>query len=534
MGKTIREIKTGLLLFLALAVGPTSAEEKSSELLSFSIQSGQNRERIWGLKFPEGKARDLTPAEELRLLQKTVFPRVLADAEAGKEPEVWQVGFFFLDGIGTPPNLEKAEAALRLGLELDHPEGLYVLGEYFQQKGIKAEGNPEEQERHLARAESIYREVLDAGFGSALRSALPLAQAHLFGWYGLEPDPARADSILEAVERALPESATAKVWRAKVFVHEERFSEAFEYAEQAQAGFRKNPAQSDDLARDLKMAGAVKITAAVLGGEISRIDPKEFLETSKAALGITGRGAWAVPLLLLLVLLILTWRTCRAWKRGDTPGLRLSIAWLSVAVLAAGIGFNISLPGLNNGFGHWIGAILVTFTCLALLALGGWSRHFGTSPLRRDLRKILIGLGIIIGGIVGMQLIANGYSQLFEAIFDRPLGKQLASLFLKSETLPQLLGVLFIVGIAIPFYEELFFRGFLYDALEKKWSTRTALVASSVIFAIVHGVTFFIPLLFLSFILGWLRMKNGNLRMCFLLHAANNSFAVLIGYFSGS
>lgn len=53
------------------------------------------------------------------------------------------------------------------------------------------------------------------------------------------------------------------------------------------------------------------------------------------------------------------------------------------------------------------------------------------------------------------------------------------------------------------------------------------------IFAIVHGLTFFIPLLFLSFVLGWLRMKNGNLRMCFLLHAANNSFAVLIGHFPG-
>ncbi|MDF1660100.1 MAG: CPBP family intramembrane metalloprotease, partial [Verrucomicrobiales bacterium] len=92
---------------------------------------------------------------------------------------------------------------------------------------------------------------------------------------------------------------------------------------------------------------------------------------------------------------------------------------------------------------------------------------------------------------------------------------------------------LFIVGIAIPFYEEVFFRGFLYDALEEKWNTKVALIASSVIFAIVHGITFFIPLLFLSFVLGWLRMKNGNLRMCFLLHAANNSFAVLVGHFSG-
>lgn len=53
------------------------------------------------------------------------------------------------------------------------------------------------------------------------------------------------------------------------------------------------------------------------------------------------------------------------------------------------------------------------------------------------------------------------------------------------------------------------------------------------IFTIVHGLTFFIPLKSPSFVLGWLRMKNGNLRMCFLLYAANNSFAVLIGHFPG-
>ncbi|MEM1442483.1 MAG: hypothetical protein AAGF67_09085, partial [Verrucomicrobiota bacterium] len=298
-------LRPGILLSILLLLSPVVGEEEPDRELTFSIQSGPNRERIWGIRFPKGESRELTSAEEKELLEKTIFPRVLADAAEAKEPEVWQIGFFHLDGVGTPKDLEEAEAAFRKGLDLKRPEGLYILGEYYHELGIEEEGNPEKQEEYLQRAEEFYRETLEAGFGSAIRSALPLAKARLFGWYGLEEDPERADRILEAVEKTLPDSAQAKLWRAKVFVHLERFDEAFDYAEEAQALFEENPRQTIDLERDLKMAGAVKITAAVLGGEISKIDPEEFLETSKAALGITGRGAWFVPLILLIILLLL-------------------------------------------------------------------------------------------------------------------------------------------------------------------------------------------------------------------------------------
>ena len=80
----------------------------------------------------------------------------------------------------------------------------------------------------------------------------------------------------------------------------------------------------------------------------------------------------------------------------------------------------------------------------------------------------------------------------------------------------------------------MFFRGFLYDSLDRKWGAKAALIISSFLFAIVHGITFFVPLLFLSFALGWLRMKTDNLRMSFVLHAANNSTSVLAGYFISS
>lgn len=524
----------GLGLLVLISAG-FAQEKESEEEIGYTIQSGADRSLIWGVKFPAGEEQELSEKEQDTLFRETIFPRVLRDAENGKKPEVWQIGFFYLDGQGTEPSLEKAEAAFREGMRLENPEGLLFLGEYFKEKGIAARENPEERDQQFARAESIYLDVLEAGHGSGARFAIPLASAYLFGWYGLEKDAEKADSILAAVEDAAPGNPSALFWRAKVCIEQKRFSEAFDYAERAQAGFNAMDQRTREDDQELKHSRAVKITAAVLGGEVSRIDPDEFLEISKESLGLTGRMAWSVPIVLLGILVFLLWRTKRKWDTDEKPGLRLSIIWISASILAAGIGFNIRLPGLDNGFGHWIGGILVTAITLLAMSIAGWGRYFGTGSLFRGPKPFFLGLVIIVVGIVGMQLIAAGYGKLYELVLGKALDQQLVSLFLKNESILGMLGTLLIVGIAIPFYEEVFFRGFLYDALDKRWSAKTALIVSSVGFALVHGLTFFVPLLFLSFALGWLRMRNGNLRMCFFLHAANNSFAVIVGhFFSGS
>lgn len=531
MGNNICRIRLGILLLAASSF--LGAEETASRAPSFTVQSGENRNLIWGVKFPKGEEREIGEAESQRIFKETIFPKVLADAKAGKKPEAWQIGFFYFDGQGVGKDRKKAEAAFRLGMEIGQPQGMLYLSEFSQEMGIREKVDLEKKEAHFLQSETIVREVLSAGAPEALSSSIHLASTFLYGWYGLESDPQRADSLLEAVEKVVPEDPYCQFWRAKVFVKQKRYPEAFVYGEKAQKGFLNAPNQSDEIIGKTKEARAVKVAAAILGGDISKIDPDEFLEISKESIGLTGRTAWIVPLILLVILGVLYWRTRLSWKRaGRGPNLRLSITWVSAAVLAAGIGFSIRLPGLDNGIGHWIGAILVTLTCILTLMMVGWGRYFGSGPLFTGAKPIFKAAAIIVGGIAGMQLIAMGYGQIYEMVLGKPLDQQLVSLFLKSENILQLLGTVLIVGIAIPFYEEIFFRGFLYDALEDRWNTKVALIASSIVFALVHGVTFFVPLLFLSFVLGWLKMKSGNLRMCFLLHAANNSFSVLVGYFS--
>ncbi len=533
MGTLLTGIRLALLL--AASALPLHGEEAGSSLgLGYSITTDENGALVWEIKDAEGKNRALGEAEKIRLLRETYFPEARAAAEAGESPEVWLVGFFHLDGRITERDPGKAEEAFRRGLDLGRPDGLLYLADLYYREGMREERPPEERARDFDHAGTLTVTLLEAGHEEAVSLAISLASVHLFGWYGSEKNLEKGEVLLDAAETILPENPLVQLMKAKLLIYRKDYSAAYTYAEKAERGFLAVPGEYELIAEEVRRAKAAKISAAILGGDLSKIDPEEFLQMSKDSLGLNGPLAWAIPVLLVLLLAFLLHRTRLSWRRGDGPGLRLGLFWISASILAAGIGFNIRLPGLDNGVGHWIGALLVTVATLVAVTMGGWGRHFGKRALFPGAKNFLKASAIVIAGVAGMQLVAMGYSGIHELVTGDPLDKQLVSLFLKSENLLQLAGTVFVVGLAIPFYEEVFFRGYFFGALERRWGGKTALVVSSVFFALVHGLTFFVPLLFLSFAIGWLRLRTGDLRMSFLLHAANNSFSVLAGYFLSS
>lgn len=533
MGKL--RIKAIWALCLAASSLTLRAEEtKAPFALEYSIQANEQGALVWELTDAAAKSQEVEEEEKFRLLRERYFPEAVAKAGAGKAPEIWIVGFFYLDERITEKDPAKAEAAFRRGLELGRPDGLLYLADHYHRKAMLRDRDPGERSRDLDHAEALTIAMLEAGRGEAAWIANTLASVHLFGWYGLEKNLEKGAGLLEAVEKAVPEDPLMQLLKAKLLIYRKDYATAFTYAEKAEKGFQTAAESDENVAEDLHRAKTAKISAAVLGGDLAKIDPDEFLQISKDSLGLNGPFAWSIPVLLALLLLFLLWRTRRAWAHHEGPGLRLTLFWISASILAAGIGFNIRLPGLDNGVGHWIGALLVTAAALTAVTMGGWSHYFGSGPLFNGWKPFLKGAGIVIGGVAGMQLVAMGYGAVYQLITGGPLDKQLVSLFLKSENLLQLAGTVLVVGIAIPFYEEVFFRGFLFASLDRRWGGKTALIVSSVFFAIVHGLTFFVPLLFLSLLIGWLRFRTGNLRMSFYLHAANNSFSVLAGYFLGA
>jgi ABC-2 type transport system permease protein/sodium transport system permease protein len=98
---------------------------------------------------------------------------------------------------------------------------------------------------------------------------------------------------------------------------------------------------------------------------------------------------------------------------------------------------------------------------------------------------------------------------------------------------------LIVVALAIApgVCEELFFRGFLFGAIRGVWPARRTVIATAVLFGLMHVVSGnayvperFIPSLLLGLFLGWVRLKSGSVLPCMLLHATHNATVFAIAY----
>ncbi len=85
--------------------------------------------------------------------------------------------------------------------------------------------------------------------------------------------------------------------------------------------------------------------------------------------------------------------------------------------------------------------------------------------------------------------------------------------------------------IILPISEELFFRKYLYQSLQVRFSPSQALWLTAGIFALVQGrPLLFLPALLFSALLQWLTNATGDLRGAMLAHAFANLLAMVINW----
>jgi membrane protease YdiL (CAAX protease family) len=182
------------------------------------------------------------------------------------------------------------------------------------------------------------------------------------------------------------------------------------------------------------------------------------------------------------------------------------------------VGAGTTAAAVGVVLGHVV-SIAYLYTRLRQLGYGSQWSAFGFRRIRAGLVLRTMG-GAFLFGIFAIFIMATVQASAGE---------------FESDSLPILavpLPVLFFLAITVPVFEEILFRGYLLPHLLRFLQPRTALLATTVIFVLLHGPqTGWLPpalllLTGLSLILGVLRMRFASLWVCVVFHQAYNTLLV--------
>lgn len=259
----------------------------------------------------------------------------------------------------------------------------------------------------------------------------------------------------------------------------------------------------------------VRIQSALKAGRLSDLDAEDvsFLRSSLADRGLFRK---VMTLLMFSIPLVVLARSTRL-RRTAIPGWLLTSSWVGVTMVGATI-------GLLMGMSVPVGIVMVVSILFAISggkSLKFFSKGEGSWPVQA---------GWVLAGCVAVIGFSFAYSIGYERVAGNPPGSQLVALLLTPENPLQLAGMLFFGGLCIPLVEEVCFRGFLFDWLGKRMSIMWALLVSSVLFGLLHGFAFAIPVGMIGILACLLRIRFKSLWGAFALHALNNSIAVFALY----
>lgn len=194
-------------------------------------------------------------------------------------------------------------------------------------------------------------------------------------------------------------------------------------------------------------------------------------------------------------------------------------------VIALGGGTTSAAANAATFIGEWIGFVGVPV----------WLSHQrGTGRLSRDFGLRLggpgdIGLGLA-GGFGAFAAVAV-YSAILSQFDHANLGHEAQQLSGHG------LGVGFVVfalcaGIGAPIAEELFFRGLVQPALQRRIGGIAGLAVTAVVFGLVHlganPIEAIPPLIFFGFIVGTMAWRTGRLGPGIVAHITFNGITVVV------
>ena len=217
-------------------------------------------------------------------------------------------------------------------------------------------------------------------------------------------------------------------------------------------------------------------------------------------------------------------------------GLTIAVILLPGVVIGIIVGF-LQGFGLLETFSDYQHPLLTLISLpLAFLALWLWM-HF--NRLEWSFTKITWGqLGLVVWFFV-LHLGIIFSLTLLISLFTNFNTEEIAEVnpVIASSDLARVILSFLAIGLVVPIFEEIVFRGFLFKQLCRYFHFVAATVASSLFFALLHitveagwqlNLLRVVVIFLLSYLICYIYHKTGNLWTAIMLHSLNNVW-VLIG-----
>ena len=303
---------------------------------------------------------------------------------------------------------------------------------------------------------------------------------------------------------------------------EKNLTEALKWYRKAQITFPDNLR----LKRSIAM---VSLELFLQSRDASQLDASLFRDAFGRELLIFFACLVAIYFVMAGALLYFTFR-----KREAAPNLPLAIGWIFLYMESQGVEA-LGLAVLAKTFAitlFLVATALCSTVPILLSSLGPVRRRLWRRP-QAPLGKSVFLYGL--GAFAALVLIPFGYEKLYGAIFHSALPAQSTiALILKTEKASAWLAYL-CIALLMPAAEEILFRGYLFEALEKYLSSSMAVILiTAFFFSMVHfQADYLIPLFGFGLVLGWVRSETKSIWLTFLLHALNNGVSLVVLQMTG-
>jgi len=217
------------------------------------------------------------------------------------------------------------------------------------------------------------------------------------------------------------------------------------------------------------------------------------------------------------------------WTILDVARSLIVISFLSYVVVYAEVIVERIFPAVKHEhFRMMLSTTVIDLACVIVILHFALRRNkeplssLGLS-LKNGLRNAVVGVLGYIGAMPVLVIVAVAVFIVVRLAHYTPERQLIVDLFAREKNSVFLFYASVFTAVIGPFVEELFFRGFMYNAARKTFGVAWAMVLTSAIFAGLHAdIVGFLPIMALGMLLAYLYERTGTLVASITVHFTHN------------